>query len=157
MNILAGTSTCFFFSPPPGYSLGGLTGRSWPLMVLPKKEILSVASPPVSPSDELGLQYRHRRHYLFLSRPPHRPVAPETSSNPLLPGFLTTRFERHKGLPRNDPTTGRSARAHISRLRAQFSLLDTHRISPHLRPAFVAMCSVHVLSVVTRGEVLAPL
>jgi len=56
--ILFTAWTCFdeysrwyqHLSPHSACFLGGLTGGSWPPMVPPKKEIPSIASPPVLPS-----------------------------------------------------------------------------------------------------------
>lgn len=162
--ILFTAWTCFdeharwyqHLSPHSACFLGGLTGRSWPLMVPPKKEIPSIASPPVLPSGKLGPSTATVAISFSLPSPLSTCTTRDFQQSPP-PGFLTRpRFKRHKGPPRHDPATVRSARARIGRLRAQLRPLDTHRISPHLRPAFVAMCSAPVLPAATRGEVLAP-
>ena len=151
----------FFFVSPlfRGHLfMGDSPGGSWlrSLMALPKKGILSVF-----PGDELGRPYCHRLHFFFFSVP-HPPIVPlidrlvasKASSNPPPLGFLHQ--VSVQGPPRNDPTTGRSACARTSRLRAQFRPLDTHRVSPYFSPASVAMRCAHVLPVAARGEVLVP-
>ena len=125
-------------------------------MVLPKKGILSVASPPILPSGELGPSTAT----VLISFPPptHPPLYNRgLRAVPFPRVFHRSRYKRHEGPPRDDPTTRRSAHTRACRPRAQFGPLDTHRISRHLRPALVTVRSGPVLSVATRGEVLAPL